>query len=357
MNHTEDLRIKSLRPLVSPSLLYEEYPATKFIIDVVTQARLQAARIIHGEDDRLLVIIGPCSIHDPKGALDYASKLKDAAESFKDDLHIIMRVYFEKPRTRIGWKGLINDPYLDNSFDVHQGLRIARKLLLEINELGVPAGTEFLDTIIPQYQSDLISWGAIGARTTESQIHRELASGLSMPIGFKNATNGNVQVAVDAVSAAHHPHHFLGATKHGLAAIVGTTGNDDSHIILRGSNTGPNYEAEYVQEAAKALNDAKMARRIMIDCSHGNSNKDFTRQPIVAASICQQIIAGSNELCGVMVESNLVEGKQTLTDKNKLVYGQSVTDACIGWDDSVKLLSQLAQAVQKRRALHQTIKG
>lgn len=345
---TDDLRIKALRPLVSPAIIIEELPITGEIANLVAKTRQVAANIIHGRDKRLLAIVGPCSIHDPTAALEYAKKLKKAAAEFENELLIIMRVYFEKPRTTVGWKGLINDPNLDGSFNVNHGLHVARKLLLEINNLGVPAGTEFLDTIIPQYISDLISWGAIGARTTESQIHRELASGLSMPIGFKNGTTGNVQIAVDAIRAAHHPHHFLGVTKDGISAIVGTAGNADCHIILRGSNTGPNYDAENVTACAKLLHEADLPTRLMIDCSHGNSRKDYKKQKLVVDSVCEQLQQGSKNICGVMIESNLVAGNQALLHGRDLVYGQSVTDACVSWEETKPLLKNLANAVKLR---------
>lgn len=346
---TDDLRIKTLRPLISPAVLIEDFPITDDIADQVAKTRHEASKIIAGQDNRLLVIVGPCSIHDPKAALEYAEKLTKFATELKNELLIIMRVYFEKPRTIIGWKGLINDPKLDGSFDINNGLRLARKLLLDINQLGMPASTEFLDTIIPQYISDLISWGAIGARTTESQIHRELASGLSMPIGFKNGTTGNIQIAMDAIRAARHSHHFLGVTKHGIPAIVGTVGNEDCHIILRGSTAGPNYDAESIAACAKLLQQADLPAHVMVDCSHGNSQKDYTRQKIVAESLAEQISSGSNIIIGIMLESNLVAGNQPLHHGQALVYGQSVTDACIAWDETKSLLKTLAKAVQARR--------
>lgn len=351
--NTDDLRIKQLRPLIPPAILLEELPLTPEAAEVVTVARHAATKIIHGRDDRLVVVVGPCSIHDPKAALEYAKKLKLEADRLKNELIIIMRVYFEKPRTIIGWKGLINDPKLNGSFDINNGLRVARQLLLDINQLGLPAGSEFLDVVVPQYISDLVAWGAIGARTTESQIHRELASGLSMPIGFKNGTAGSVQIAVDAVRATQHPHHFLGITKHGIAAIVNTSGNKAGHIILRGSSEGTNYDAASIAEAAKLLKEVKLPQRIMVDCSHGNSSKDHKRQPIVVATLCEQISKGSKYICGVMLESNLVEGKQALHEGQQLVYGQSVTDACIAWHDTKPVLQQLATAVKHRRKIKQ----
>jgi 3-deoxy-7-phosphoheptulonate synthase len=349
LKNTDDLRIKNLRPLISPAILIEELPITKSIANLVSKTRNEAEKIIHGQDDRLLVIVGPCSIHDPKAALDYAKKLRKEVIRFKKELCIIMRVYFEKPRTTVGWKGLINDPKLDGSFEINHGLHKARQLLIDIAEVGVATGTEFLDTIIPQFISDLISWGAIGARTTESQVHRELASGLSMPIGFKNGTSGDVQISVDAIRAAHHPHHFLSVTKQGIAAVVSTTGNNACHVILRGSNSGPNYDAKNIASTIKSLQEVNLTTKIMVDCSHGNSNKDHTKQAVVVKSLCEQINAGSKDICGVMIESNLVEGKQTLHHDKKLVYGQSVTDGCISWENTKPLLQALADAVKQRR--------
>lgn len=341
---TDDLRIKQQHPLIPPAILIEELPVNENIVDLVTTARQQAADIITGKDKRLLVIVGPCSIHDSAAAIDYAQKLAMLRQQLNKQLCIIMRVYFEKPRTRVGWKGLINDPDLDGRFRINHGLRIARKLLLDINALGLPAGTEFLDTIIPQYLSDLIAWGAIGARTTESQIHRELASGLSMPIGFKNGTTGNTTIAIDAIAAANQPHHFLGVTKHGIPAILATTGNPDCHVILRGSDQGPNYQAEFVAKVSQALATSHLTPRVMIDCSHGNSNKDYRRQAVVLKDICQQLNAGATTICGIMLESNLLAGNQPLKDKGSLTYGQSITDACIGWDETVELLNELASS-------------
>lgn len=348
---TDDVRIKSIKPLVSPAILQEELPIDKETASLISHTRQEIAHIIHGRDNRLLVITGPCSIHDPQAALEYAQKLAAISQKLNDDLCIIMRVYFEKPRTTVGWKGLINDPYLDGSFEINKGLRIARKLLLDIAKEKVTAGTEFLDTIIPQFISDAIAWGAIGARTTESQIHRELASGLSMPVGFKNGTTGSVQVAIDALRAAVHPHHFLGLTKHGIPAIVNTLGNYDCHIILRGSQQGPNYHEEYIQAAVQGLNNAHLSPYLMIDCSHGNSEKDHERQAIVAAAICQQMIEGNKAICGVMLESNLVASKQELKPNLSLTYGQSITDACISWEQTETILYDLAKAVQLRRKI------
>ncbi|MGE0485401.1 MAG: 3-deoxy-7-phosphoheptulonate synthase [Gammaproteobacteria bacterium] len=347
---TDDERIAGYRPLIPPAILTEELPVTEHASNTVARARRAAEAIVRGDDDRLLVVTGPCSIHDPKAALEYADHLQALAGELADDLHVVMRVYFEKPRTTIGWKGLINDPHLDGTFDINNGLRAARRLLLELANRGIPAGSEFLDVITPQFIADLISWGAIGARTTESQIHRELASGSSMPIGFKNGTDGNVQVAVDAIGAARHPHHFLSVTKQSIAAIVSTAGNDTCHLILRGSNVGPNYDGESIAAAAALLSKAGLPERIMIDCSHGNSRKDHRRQPEVVAEVCRQLAGGSRRVCGVMLESHLKEGKQDHTTATPLVYGQSITDACMSWDMTAPLLRDLAAAVRARRA-------
>jgi len=351
MKLTDNLRVKTLKALIAPGLLLEQYPLDEQAAKNIVATRAQASNIIHGKDDRLIVIVGPCSIHDPKAAIEYATKLKSILSNYSDELLIIMRVYFEKPRTTIGWKGLINDPHLDGSFDINHGLMTARDLLISINQLGVPTGSEFLDTIIPQYISDLTSWSAIGARTSESQIHRELASGLSMPVGFKNSTMGNIQVAVDAVCAASHAHHILGVSKQGIAAIVSTSGNDDCHIILRGSKDGPNYDEESVSRAVAILSQAKLSPRLMIDMSHGNSNKDFRKQIIVAKSVCQQIESGKDQILGIMVESNLKEGNQSFQPGKKLTYGQSITDACVGWEETIKILDLLSQTVKNRRKL------
>ncbi len=346
---TDDLRIGELRPLAPPAILMEEIPISEQASNLVAKARQAASDIIKGNDDRLLVIVGPCSIHDPDAALEYAGLLRKAAERLQDDLVIIMRVYFEKPRTKVGWKGLINDPHLDNSFKINAGLRIARKLLADLADAGLPAGSEFLDTITPQFIADLISWGAIGARTTESQVHRELASGLSMPVGFKNGTDGNIQIAIDAIGAAQSPHHFLSVTKQGLSAIVTTTGNDCCHLILRGGSDGPNYAGASIEAAAERLRAAKVTGRVMVDFSHGNSDKDHMRQPLVAEDVCRQLADGSRLICGVMIESNLKAGKQALTDAASLEYGMSVTDACISWEMTEPVLASLAEAVRKRR--------
>jgi 3-deoxy-7-phosphoheptulonate synthase len=344
----EDLRIRSLRPLITPALLIEEFPLTVRAIETVSQTREVASKIIKQTDNRLLVIVGPCSIHEPKSALEYGYRLKEMIHKHRNELCIIMRVYFEKPRTIRGWKGLINDPDLDDSFNINQGLRLARQLLLELANEGVPCGTELLDTIIPQFISDLISWAAIGARTTESQVHRELASGLSMPVGFKNGTDGNVQIAIDAIRATRYPHHFLSVTKTGLAAIVSTLGNDMSHVILRGSNTGVNYDTESIHQVCSQLNQFDLPSGVMIDCSHGNSCKDHKKQGAVVRAVATQIAQGSSSILGVMLESHLVAGKQDLIPGQPLVYGKSITDACIGWPETVELLDELANAVKVR---------
>jgi 3-deoxy-7-phosphoheptulonate synthase len=346
---TRDLHVETIRPLVPPAILLEELPLSEEGSRTITAAREAIGRILTREDDRIVVIVGPCSIHDPTAAMDYARKLKKLADELAGDLLIVMRVYFEKPRTTVGWKGLINDPSLDGSFSINRGLRLARQLLLDLADLGLPSGCEFLDPISPQFTSDLVSWGAIGARTTESQVHRELASGLSMPVGFKNGTDGGVQIAIDAVRAAAHPHSFLGVTEQGLAGIVSTRGNPDCHVILRGGATGPNYDAMSVQKTLAALRDANVAPRLMIDTSHGNSEKDHRRQPIAAKDIGAQIAQGEGGIIGVMMESFLVEGRQDLVDRSRLTYGQSVTDACISWEMTVDVLRGLAEAVRERR--------
>jgi len=348
---TDDVRIGGLKPLIPPAILMEEMPITEDASNTVATARDSAGSIVKGLDDRLLVVVGPCSIHDPKAALEYADRLQSVVDRLREDLLLVMRVYFEKPRTTVGWKGLINDPKLDGSFDINNGLRAARRLLLDLAERGLPAGSEFLDTITPQFIADLIAWGAIGARTTESQIHRELASGLSMPVGFKNGTDGNVQIAIDAIGAARNPHHFLSVTKQGISAIVNTTGNDTCHLILRGSNAGPNFDAASVNDASERLTLAKVNHHIMIDCSHGNSRKDHTRQPAVAAEVAAQVAAGSRSIMGVMIESHLKAGKQNHQSNTPLVYGQSITDACLAWEDTVPVLDVLAEAVRKRRGV------
>jgi 3-deoxy-7-phosphoheptulonate synthase len=344
----DDVRIREIKELVSPDELLAELPITEAALHSVWDTRQAIHRILHGADDRLLVIIGPCSIHDVNAAKEYATRLKKERERLSDRLLIVMRVYFEKPRTTVGWKGLINDPNLDGSFEINQGLRVARGLLLELADEGMPAGCEFLDMITPQYIADLVSWGAIGARTTESQIHRELASGLSCPVGFKNGTDGNVRIAVDAMKAAHAPHHFLSVTKAGRSAIVSTGGNEDCHIILRGGKQ-PNYDAESVDAAAKELGGAGLPARIMVDFSHSNSLKQHQRQVDVGRDIAEQLAAGDDRIFGVMVESHLQPGRQDLVPGKELVYGMSITDACLGWDDSSELLQILADGVTQRR--------
>jgi len=345
---TDDLRIEKVRPLIPPAILIEDIPISEDGSRVVAESRLAVRDIMDGRDDRLLVVIGPCSIHDVGAALEYAKKLRVEADRLKDDLLIVMRVYFEKPRTTVGWKGLINDPKLDGSFQINNGLRAARGLLRDLLDLGVPCGTEFLDTITPQFIADLVTWGAIGARTTESQVHRELASGLSMPVGFKNGTDGNVQIAVDAIRAASHPHHFLSVTKQGVIAIVATRGNDRCHVILRGGNGGPNYERPHIDQAAEQLSAGKQPPRVMIDASHGNSSKDHRNQPKVAHAIAEQVIAGETRVFGLMIESHLVAGRQDYKP-GQSTYGQSITDACIGWDETIPVLDDLALAVRTRR--------
>lgn len=327
----------------------EELPLTETASNTVANARRDAEAILKGTDDRLVVVVGPCSIHDPDAALEYGGRLLEKMAALHADLCLIMRVYFEKPRTTVGWKGLINDPHLDGSFSINNGLRVGRKLLLDLTNMGLPAGSEFLDTISPQFIADLISWGAIGARTTESQVHRELASGLSMPVGFKNGTDGTIQIAIDAIGAAQHPHHFLSVTKQGISAIVATAGNDSCHVILRGGNSGPNYAAADVDQVSAQLKKAGLPHRVMVDCSHGNSSKDHARQPIVAHDIATQIAAGSEQIFGVMIESHLVEGRQNQQPGQPLAYGQSITDACISWETTADVLEELAAAVRERR--------
>ncbi|MGK0499975.1 MAG: 3-deoxy-7-phosphoheptulonate synthase [Oceanicoccus sp.] len=344
---TDDLHISELRPLLAPVILMEELPLQDQHRELISQARTDIANILAREDDRLVVVVGPCSIHDPAAALEYARLLKKAADQYSGDLLIVMRVYFEKPRTTVGWKGLINDPDLDGSFNINNGLRIARQLLLDLAEIGLPTGCEFLDTISPQFIADAVSWGAIGARTTESQIHRELASGLSMPVGFKNGTDGSIQIAIDAIGAASHPHHFLSVTKQGISAIVTTSGNKDCHVILRGSNQGPNYDADAVAGTIGKLEANNLPTSLIVDCSHGNSSKDFRKQPEVAANIARQIAGGSHSIGGVMLESNLFEGNQ----KKPEAYGVSITDACISWPTTEATLAVLADAIKQRRCI------
>ena len=345
----DDTRINKIEQLLPPVALLEKYPASQVAIETVKATRQQAHNIIHGEDDRLLVVIGPCSIHDPKAALEYAERLMPLREKYKQNLEIIMRVYFEKPRTTVGWKGLINDPYLDDSYALNDGLRIARKLLSDINDLGMPTAGEFLDMITPQYVADFMSWGAIGARTTESQVHRELASGLSCPVGFKNGTNGAVKIALDAIGSAEAPHSFLSVTKFGHSAIVTTKGNSDCHIILRGGDKATNYDAQSIANVCADIEATGRIAHVMVDFSHANSNKQFKRQMDVCQDVCQQLANGSKQIFGVMVESHLLEGRQDLVEGKELTYGQSITDACIGWQDTEILLQQLSDAIDKRR--------
>jgi 3-deoxy-7-phosphoheptulonate synthase len=345
---TDDLRIKEIKELLPPERLLGDFPITEKAAETVYQTRQEIHRILHGADDRLLAIMGPCSIHDTKAAKEYAARLKDAKQRYAADLLLIMRVYFEKPRTTVGWKGLINDPNLDGSFQINDGLHLARKLLLELNEAGIPAGCEFLDMITPQYFADLVSWGAIGARTTESQVHRELASGLSCPVGFKNGTDGNVRIAMDAIRAAQAPHHFLSVTKAGHSAIVSTAGNEDCHVILRGGKQ-PNYDAANVDAAARNLAEAGIPAHVMIDCSHGNSGKDPMNQVSVGRDVAAQVAAGDSRIFGIMVESHLKAGRQDLIPGKDLVYGQSITDGCLGWEDTHALIDTLASAARERR--------
>ena len=345
---TDDIRIKEIKELVPPSHVLREFPITETAAREAYDTRQAIHRILHGADDRLLVIMGPCSVHDVKAAREYAGKLRGEKEKLAGELLVVMRVYFEKPRTTVGWKGLINDPNLDGSFRINEGLRLARRLLIDLNESGMPVGCEFLDMITPQYIADLVAWGAIGARTTESQIHRELASGLSCPVGFKNGTDGGVKVAVDAVRAASAPHHFLSVTKGGHSAIVSTSGNEDCHIILRGGSK-PNYDGASVDAAAKALADAGVPVRLMIDFSHGNSSKKPEKQVEVAQDVAGQLAGGDTRILGVMAESHLKAGRQDLVPGKELVYGMSITDGCIGWDDSRKVLADLADGVRQRR--------
>jgi 3-deoxy-7-phosphoheptulonate synthase len=351
---TDDERIKDINVLPPPEHLIRFFPISGTAVEaLISETRRSISNILHGQDDRLLVVIGPCSIHDPAAALDYARRLKTLRDKYADSLEVVMRVYFEKPRTTVGWKGLINDPYLDESYRIDEGLRIARQLLIDINRLGLPAGSEFLDVISPQYIGDLISWGAIGARTTESQVHRELASGLSAPIGFKNGTDGNIKIATDAIQAAARGHHFLSVHKNGQVAIVQTNGNKDCHVILRGGKA-PNYDAASVATACKDLEAAKLPTRLMVDCSHANSSKQHEKQMEVARDIGAQIAGGSNQVFGVMVESHLSGGAQKFSpgkdDPAQLAYGQSITDACIDWASSEKVLAELSQAVLRRRS-------
>ncbi len=351
---TDDVRIKDIRALISPAILMEDFPASQEVSKVVYDTREELRRIIKHEDDRLAVMVGPCSIHDTVAAIDYAQRLLVAREEYGKDLLIIMRVYFEKPRTTVGWKGLINDPFMDNSFNINSGLRMARGLLLRLGEMKIPAATEFLDVITPQYVSDLISWGAIGARTTESQVHRELASGMSMPIGFKNGTTGSVQIAVDGIVSAQSPHSFLSVTKQGVSAIVSTEGNECCHTILRGSSHGPNYAVEHVRDAWDLQQKAGISNRIMIDCSHGNSNKRWEEQTLVAKAVAEQLAAGDEFIGSVMVESNIGSGNQKCVPGEPLQYGVSITDACIDWEGTKEIFDILAEGVRARRARKQS---
>lgn len=349
MQHqTDDLRIKAITEVESPSSVHAQYPISEVASETVASAREAIHNILHGKDDRLLVVIGPCSVHDTTSAMEYAAKLREARDRLQDDLLIVMRVYFEKPRTTVGWKGLINDPHLNETFDINEGLKRGRKLLLDINEMGLPAGTEFLDLISPQYVADLISWGAIGARTTESQGHRELASGLSCPVGFKNGTDGTMRIAVDAMRAAERPHVFMSLTKAGHSAIFSTGGNEDTHVILRGGQR-PNYDQESVAEASEEMSKAGLRANLMVDFSHANSRKQHEKQIDVAHDVAGQIKRGNHNIMGAMIESHLVGGRQDLVPGKELTYGQSITDACIPWEDSLPVLDKLAEAVRLRR--------
>lgn len=345
---TDDLRIREIKEVSAPDVVRQELPVSDAAAETVYATRSAIHRILHGEDDRVLVVVGPCSIHDVTAALEYSDRLAQIRATLKGDLEIVMRVYFEKPRTTVGWKGLINDPDLDGSFQIDKGLRTARRLLHDLAARGMPAATEFLDLISPQYTAELVSWGAIGARTTESQVHRELASGLSCPVGFKNSTDGSMQIAIDAIRSSSRPHHFLSLTKSGYSGIFSTTGNEDCHIILRGGRQ-PNYDAASINEACSCLRAAKLPEVVMVDCSHANSRKDPERQRDVARTVAEQIAAGDQRIVGIMLESHLIAGRQDILPDRPLQYGQSITDACMGWDDSVIALQQLAEAVRARR--------
>ena len=345
---TDNTRITGLLEVSPPNDVISEFPITPPVSELVFKSRQNISDIIHGRDDRLVVVVGPCSIHDPKAAIEYAKKLKNLESSLSSELKIVMRVYFEKPRTTVGWKGLINDPNLDDSYDVNKGLREARKILLDINEIGLPAATEYLDIITPQYISDLISWGAIGARTTESQVHRELASGLSCPVGFKNSTNGSIQVAIDAIGSASQPHIFLSITKEGKSAIFNSSGNKDCHVILRGGKI-PNFESKFIKETSSILAKSGNPTSLMVDMSHGNSQKQFKKQLLVNKDIANQIASGERSIFGVMIESHLIEGSQSIGPKESLTYGQSITDACVSWEDTEIMLKLLSSAVKSRR--------
>ncbi|MCY4657624.1 MAG: 3-deoxy-7-phosphoheptulonate synthase [Gammaproteobacteria bacterium] len=345
---TDDVRIAGLEEVLAPNELTSMIPLNPKASTLVYSKRLEASSIVHGIDERLLCIVGPCSIHDPKSAMEYAEKLSEQSKTYKDSLCIVMRVYFEKPRTTVGWKGLLNDPHLNNSYDINEGLKVARQLVSDITDLELGIGTEYLDPITPQYLGDLITWSAIGARTTESQVHRQLASGLSCPVGFKNSTHGNVQIAVDAVKSANHSHMFLSVTKEGHSAIFQTKGNPDCHVILRGGGGSTNYDAASVESTKQLLEKSDVANRIMIDMSHANSEKDHVRQKAVCTDLCEQLKAGSETIMGVMIESHLVEGNQSIGNGTNLTYGQSITDACLGWEDTERCLEELANAVAVR---------
>ncbi len=349
IHNTDDLRIRGMQEVAAPEEVHRQHQITEKASQTVWETRGAIHNILQGEDDRLVVVVGPCSIHDVEAAREYADRLNVIGKRLSGEMVVVMRVYFEKPRTRVGWKGLINDPDLDQSFNINKGICVAREVLLEINGLGIPAATEFLDLITPQYVADLISWGAIGARTTESQVHRELASGLSCPVGFKNGTDGKLQIAIDGIWAASQPHHFLSVTKQGHSAIFSTNGNEDCHVILRGGDDRPNYDAESVQDAVINLLQAKQNPRLMIDLSHANSRKDYRRQIDVGSDVAHQIRHGGDNIMGVMIESHLVEGRQDIREGEELVYGQSVTDGCIGWGATVELLEEFAEAVRQRR--------
>ncbi|TFH90308.1 3-deoxy-7-phosphoheptulonate synthase AroG [Vibrio ouci] len=348
MFQTDDVRINKSKELLPPVAVLEKFPATESASSTTFRSREAISNILKGDDDRLLVIIGPCSIHDPEAAIEYGKRLKVLRDELGDRLEVVMRVYFEKPRTTVGWKGLINDPYLNDTFKINDGLRMGRKLLLDLTDMGMPTASEFLDMITPQYVADLISWGAIGARTTESQVHRELASGISCPVGFKNGTDGNIKIASDAIRSASASHHFLSVTKYGHSAIIETAGNPDCHIILRGGKE-PNYSADHVGAIKQELEASGLPQKVMIDFSHANSSKQYQRQMVVAEDVAGQVAGGEDSIFGVMIESHLVEGRQDLVEGEKLTYGQSITDACIGWDDTEKVLRQLADAVAERR--------
>ncbi len=349
LHPTDDLRVAEILPLIQPAMLMHEWPLGETEAAFVETERRAAEAILAGRDDRLLVVVGPCSIHDEKSALDYATRIAAARARHTADLQIVMRVYFEKPRTTVGWKGFINDPGINESYDINNGLRGARRLLIELARMSVPAGTEFLDVITPQYIADAVVWGAIGARTTESQVHRQLASGLSMPVGFKNGTDGNIQIALDAIEASRGSHHFLSVTKDGVAAIVRTKGNDACHVILRGGKAGPNYDTDAIRAVRDQLRARNLPPHVMVDCSHGNSLKDHNKQTLVAESLAEQIRAGSRSIAGTMIESHLVAGRQDAKPGAPLTYGQSITDACVSWETTEKVLEQLADAVRARR--------